>query len=230
MDKKKILDLIKLEVLRCLNDKDYENLQSLKVEEIEFPWKELGDYQNLIALLPLSLELQYPSNELKNKTAMKLYDIRDQIKAKLDARKAQEIPEPSAEEISLSVENVEEIEAAEQIEVEEKVLVEVEEGVQFLSDESITKKEESLGFVSDFKDKDDSENLSRHITDDVSSKQPPKPVVEKEMIEKVVKEYIKSHLEREHESLRSNINKNKILSIVLFVISLLLIVALFIIK
>ena len=230
MDKKKTLDLIKLEVLRCLSDKDNENLQSLKAEEIEFPWKELGDYQNLITLLPLSLELEYPSNELKNKTARKLYDIRDQIKAKLDARKAQELPEAPAEEISLSVENVEEIQPEEQIEVEEKVLVEVEEGVQFVSDGSQTKKEESLGFVSNFKEQKEPENLFHQTTIDVETKQPSKPAAEKELIEKVVKDYIKSHLEREHESLRSNINKNKILSIVLFFISLLLIVALFIIK
>jgi len=230
MDKKKIVDLIKLEVLRCLSEKDNESLQSLKVEEIEFPWKELGDYQNLIALLPLSLELDHPSNELKNKTAMKLYDIRDQIKAKIDARKAQELPEVPAAELSLSVESVEVIEPAEQIEVEEKVLVEVEEGVQFISDEPLAAKEQSFGFVSDFKGKDESETLSHHTNDEISAKQPPKPVTEKEMIEKVVKDFIKTHMEREHESLRSNINKNKILSIVLFVISLLLIVALFIIK
>jgi len=230
MDKKKIVDLIKLEVLSCLSEKDNESLQSLKVEEIEFPWKELGDYQNLIALLPLSLELDHPSNELKNKTAMKLYDIRDQIKAKIDAKKAQELPEVSAEEISLSVENVEEMEPEEQIEVEEKVLVEVEEGVQFLSDELPAAKEQSPGFISDFKEQEAPENLFHQTTTDVEIKQPSKPVAEKEMIEKVVKDYIKFHMEREHESLRSNINKNKILSIVLFVISLLLIVALFIIK
>ena len=230
MDKKKIVDLIKLEVLRCLNEKDNESLQSLKVEEIEFPWKELGDYQNLIAFLPLSLNLDYPSNELKNKTAMKLYDIRDQIKAKIDVKKAQEIPEPQVEEISLSVESAEDIEPAEQIEVEEKVLIEAEEGVQFIPDESLEGKEQSFGFVSDFKDKDEPKNIFQPTKNDVYTKQPPKPIVEKEMIEKVVKDFIKSHLEREHESLRSNINKNKILSIVLFVISLLLIAALFIIK
>ena len=230
MDKKKIVDLIKLEVLHCLSEKDNESLQTLKVEEIEFPWKELGDYQNLIALLPLSLELDHPSNELKNKTAMKLYDIRDQIKAKIDARKAQELPEVPAEEITLAVENVEEIEPEEQIEVEEKVLVEVEEGVQFLSDEPPAAKEQSPGFVSDFKEQEAPENLFHQNTTDVETKQPAKPLAEKEMIEKVVKDYIKSHMEREHESLRSHINKNKILSIVLFVISLLLIVALFIIK
>lgn len=229
MEKKKILDLIKLEVLRCLNSKDFENLQSFKAEKNEFPWVELGGYQNLIAFLPLSLELEYPSNELKNKTAKKLYDIRDQIKEKINAKKVQEIPEPPVEEISLSVENVEEIESAEQIEVEEKVLVE-EDGFQFESDESQAGKEQSFGLVSDFKNKEESGNLFRQATSDVETKQPPKPAAEKDIIEKVVKDFIKSHLEREHESLRTNINKNKILSIIFFVISLILIVALFVIK
>ena len=230
MDKKKTIDLIKLEVLSCLSDKDRENLQSLKAEGNEFPWKDLGDYQNLIALLPLTLELEYPSNELKNKTAIKLYSIRDQIKAKIDAKKPHEIPTPQAEEISLSLEDEEKIEPAEQVEVEEKVLVEVEEGVQYGSDESLAGKKENLGSVSSFKEKEESRNLFQQVTADIETKHPSKTVVDKEMIEKVVKDFMKFHLEREHESLRSNIKKNRILSLVLFVISLLLIIALFIIK
>ena len=69
-DKKKSLDLIKLEVLGCLTDKDKDNLQSLKAAGDEFPWKELGDFQNLLAFLPLTLELKYPATDLKDKTAI----------------------------------------------------------------------------------------------------------------------------------------------------------------
>lgn len=229
MEKKKILDLIKLEVLRCLNDKDKANLESIKAEGNDFPWKELGDYQNLSALLPISLELKYPASDMKDKTAMKLYNIRELIKAKIDAKKALEAPEPPVEEISFPVENIQEVETAEQIEVEEKVLVEVEEGVQYSSNESMNNKDDSYRFVGKFKGKSEVENPFRKAVE-IETKEPPKAVVDKELVEKIARDYIKSHLERELETLRSTVNKNKILSFILFVISLLLIVALFFIK
>jgi len=229
MEKKKILDLIKLEVLRCLNDKDKANLESIKAEGNDFPWKELGDYQNLSALLPISLELKYPASDMKDKTAMKLYNIRELIKAKIDAKKALEAPEPPVEEISFPVENIQEVETAEQIEVEEKVLVEVEEGVQYSSNESMNNKDDSYRFVGKFKGKSEVENPFRKAVE-IETKEPPKAVVDKELVEKIARDYIKSHLERELETLRSTINKNKILSFILFVVSLLLIIALFFIK
>ena len=60
MDKKKSLDLIKLEVLGCLNEKDRENLLAMKAEVVDFPWKELGDYQNLSSLFQYHLSLNTP--------------------------------------------------------------------------------------------------------------------------------------------------------------------------
>jgi hypothetical protein len=229
MEKKKILDLIKLEVLRCLNDKDKANLQSIKAEGNDFPWKELGEYQNLSSLLPISLELKYPASDLKDKTAMKLYNIRELIKAKIDAKKALEAPEPLVEEISFPVENIQEVETAEQIEVEEKVLVEVEEGVQYNSSGSMSNKDDSFRFVSKYKGKSELENPFRQAAE-IEIKEPPKAVVDKELVEKIARDYIKSHLERDLENLRSTVNKNKILSIILFVVALLLIVASFFIK
>ena len=229
MEKKKIVDLIKLEVLQCLTEKDRENLQSLKDEGSEFLWKELGEYQNLLALLPTSLELKYAASELKDKTAMKLYNIRDQIKAKVDAKKAQEAPPPPVEEISLSLEDIKEPEPTEQIEVEEKVLVEVEEGGQFAGNESLLSKDESFRFVSKFKDKKESQNLFRESID-LETKESPKAVVDKEQVEKIARDYLKSHLERELETLRKSNNKNRLLSFILFVVSLILIAAIFVIK
>lgn len=229
MEKKKILDLIKLEVLHCLNDKDKANLQSIKAEGTDFPWKEFGDYQNLSSLLPISLELKYPASDLKDKTAMKLYNIRELIKAKIDAKKALEAPEPPVEEVSFQVENIQEVETAEQIEVEEKVLVEVEEGVQYNSNESMINKDDSFRFVSKYKGKSEVENPFRQAAE-METKEPPKAVVDKELVEKIARDYIKSHLERELETLRSTVNKNKMLSFILFVVSLLLIAAMFFIK
>jgi len=231
-DKKKSIDLIKLEVLGCLTDKDKDNLQSMKAAGDEFPWKELGNYQNLIAFLPLTLELKYPASELKDKTAMKLYSIRDQIKAKIDAKKAKEMPPPTepVEEITVT-EQEEEIEIreepeetilTEQIEVEEKVFAEVEAGVSLTAENPVTKKEEPFRFVNKSKEKSEQEIFLRQ-PDEVEVSDPPKPVIEKELIEKIVRDYTKTYLARELESIRKTVDKNKLLSIIFFVVSVVLV-------
>jgi len=110
MDKKKAVYLIKLEVLGCINKEDSDTLRLSKENDENFPFKELGEYQNLIALLPSTLMLEFPSNELKDKVAMKLYSIREEIKAKVEARKAAEEPLELVEEEKVNLEEVEEIE------------------------------------------------------------------------------------------------------------------------
>ena len=229
MDKKKSLDLIKLEVLSCLNDKDRETLQSLKENESEFPWKELGDYQNLVAILPVVLETKYPENDLKDKTAMKLYNIREEIKAKIEIKKAMLAPVAAVEEVILSPESTEDIVIAEQIEVEEKVFVEVEEGISFTAEESIKPKDDAFRIVSKFKEKSESEIPLRQNYES-AVKEPVKTVLDKDVVEKIIKDYVKSHLEKEFESLRKKINTNKMLSFILFVVSLILIIAIYFIK
>ena len=224
MEKKKIVDLIKLEVLSCLSDKDRDNLQSLKTEGSEFPWKTLGDYQNLIAFLPLVLELKYPANDLKDRTAMKLYSIRDQIKAKIDAKKALENPVQPEVEFSESIVNTEEVVMTEQIEVEESVLAEVEEGVQFSNVNSATGKDDAFRFVSKFKEKSEQEELIRQ-TAEIVAREAPKAVIDKELVEKIARDFLKSHLERELESIRKTVGKNKILTFILFIVSVILIIA-----
>lgn len=235
MDKKKSLDLIKLEVLGCLSDKDKESLQAMRAEGNEFPWKELGDYQNLIAIMPLALELKYPATDLKDKTAMKLYSIRDQIKAKIDAKKALEMPSEPEIEIS-SVEEEIEIEehleekiVTEQIEVEEKVFAEVEEGVQFNVGSPATGKEETFRLVSKFKEKNELENSFRQAVE-TETKEPVKTVVDKDLVEKIAREIIKNSLGREVESLNNTIKKNRMLSFILFAFLFILLLVMFFIK
>jgi hypothetical protein len=228
MDKKKSIDLIKLEVLGCLTDKDKENLQKFKDEGGEFPWKEQGDYQNLIAMLPLSLELKHPANELKDKTAMKLYSIRDQIKAKIDSKKASEMPtepieviEDAVQEFEFNEETVANL-ASEQIEIEEKEFAEVEESYSVDAEAALGKKEPTR-FPSKYKEKSKTESLFRQ-PEETETKEIVKPTIDKEAIEKITREYIKSHTEKEIISLKKSMNKNKILSFILFVIAVILIV------
>ena len=234
MDKKKSIDFIKLEVLGCLNAKDKENLRILKDEGGEVPWKEWGEYQNLAAMIPISLELKHPANELKDKTAMKLYSIRDEIKVKIDAKKAAEMPAEPAELVTETVEEIEMQEgspesiSAGDIEIEEKEFAEV--GEDFSPDaEAALGKKEPARFSSKYKEKSETDSYFKQ-PDEVVTKEPVKTVVDKELIEKITREFIKSHLDRELQPLKESVNKNKILSFILFAVAVILIAVTYFLK
>jgi hypothetical protein len=200
MEKKKLIELIKLEVLDCLNKADEETLRLSKEVDSDFPWKELGEYQNLAALLPVALPIEFPVSELKDKVALKLYNMRDEIKAKLDAKK---IPE----EIPVLQEVKEEI---------------VEEEIQ-LDEINIIAEEEEVAQVT-VANKFEQKRIAEEVKADLRSK----VTFDKELVEKTVKEYLKSHFEPELKSIKSDIKRNLIISIVLFAISLILIAILFV--
>jgi len=61
---KEVLDLIKLEALGCLSSKERTIINKIRKNDPEFLWKELGEYQNLTALLSASIPIQKPGNEL----------------------------------------------------------------------------------------------------------------------------------------------------------------------
>jgi len=205
MEKKKAIELIKLEVLYCLNESDSEALRISKEVDADFPWKELGEYQNLVALLPVALALEFPISELKDKVALKLYNMRDEIKAKLDAKKAlEEPPAPIVEE--------------EEIVVDEEITVD---------DINVSIQEEDSARVVSVAEKIEHKRMAEEIA--VKTDLRSKVTFDKELVEKTVKEYLKSHFEPELRSIRKDIKRNFIISLVLFVISLALIVALFLI-
>jgi hypothetical protein len=195
MEKKKLIELIKLEVLDCLNNADAETLRLSKEVDSDFPWKELGEYQNLAALLPVALPIEFPVSELKDKVALKLYNMRDEIKAKLDAKK-------TPEEVPVLQEVVEEM---------------VEEEIQ-LDEINIRDQEEEVAQVS-VANKFEQKRIAEEIKADLRSK----VTFDKELVEKTVKEYLKSHFEPELKSINAGIKRNLIISIVLFAISLILI-------
>jgi hypothetical protein len=51
-------------------------------EDKNFPWQELGHYQNLVAFLPTLLDIEVPEPEVKDNVARKLYELGEKIKAK----------------------------------------------------------------------------------------------------------------------------------------------------
>jgi hypothetical protein len=202
MEKKKAIDLIKLEVLDCLNNGDAETLRLSKQVDSDFPWKELGEYQNLAAFLSVALPLEFPVSELKDKVALKLYNMRDEIKAKLDAKKKLEEPPVLVEE--------EEIIVDEEITIDEINVPVIEEEIAPVA---------IAGRIE-----------QKRIAEDVSIKTElrNKAAFDKELVEKTVKEYIKSHIEPELKSIRNSIKRNFIISLALFAISIILIVILFV--
>jgi hypothetical protein len=201
MEKKKAIDLIKLEVLDCLNNADAETLSLSKEVDSDFPWKELGEYQNLAAFLSVALPLEFPVSELKDNVALKLYNMRDEIKAKLDAKKKLEAPPVLIEEEEEIIE--------EEIKVDEINVPVIEEEISLLpiSGRIEQKRTEEISAKSDLRNK---------VTFD------------KELVEKTVKEYFKSHFEPELRSIRNSVKRNFFISLALFAISLILIVILFV--
>jgi len=76
MDKSRNIELIILEVLGCLDDKDRKTLQVMKETDENFPWKVLAEYQNLSALLPSILNIaNLPSSRAKEIMVKKLQGL-----------------------------------------------------------------------------------------------------------------------------------------------------------
>ncbi len=63
---KKVIDLIKLEAIGRLSPEEKEFLTNQKIEDPEFPWALLGEYQNLVALLSSVVVPEKPLKDLSN--------------------------------------------------------------------------------------------------------------------------------------------------------------------
>lgn len=72
MDKQKEIELVKLEVLGCVDENEIKNLRVMKENDDNFPWKELAQYQNLVSLLPSMLITETPSPRAKDNMVRKL--------------------------------------------------------------------------------------------------------------------------------------------------------------
>lgn len=76
MDRRSYIELIMLEVLGCLDEKNQKNLQLMKETDENFPWKDLGRYQNFVAFLPLILKsADVPSASSKDIMVNKLNQL-----------------------------------------------------------------------------------------------------------------------------------------------------------
>jgi len=211
MENKKGIELIKLEVLGCISEKDSESLLKMKENDDNFPWKTLAEYQNLVSLLPLTLTLNFPDNDLKDKTATKLYKIRDEIKAKLDAKKPKETP---AEQV-----------VEKKSDAKEVVLEEVPEEIQIKEEEISLDEDKSVNVQTSPQEKTFTET-SKYETENKSNITS-KAVPDRELMEKIIRDYFKTYIEKELSTLKQGMKKTRLLSLALFAFAIILIVVLY---
>ncbi|MDP2365990.1 MAG: hypothetical protein Q8M94_19735 [Ignavibacteria bacterium] len=127
IDEQKIISMLQAKALGCLDAEDDKELQSFIDEGHLFPWDEFGVYQNTASLLPLALQLEIPDSELKDKVALKLIKLRDELRAKKLLEEEKQQVEQAEELIEEEVdENVEEFTSAEEPFIDSPIEVEPE--------------------------------------------------------------------------------------------------------
>jgi hypothetical protein len=77
-----INDLLYAYSLGCLDSDDYQELINFLNNGEEFNPQDLGEYQNLVSLLPSILPIEIPDPQLKDNVARKLYSLKDVIPSK----------------------------------------------------------------------------------------------------------------------------------------------------
>jgi RNA polymerase sigma-70 factor (ECF subfamily) len=205
--KNTLIEQIKAHVIGCLNSDELSALNTVMETDENFPWKELGEYQNLAAMLPAALEIELPVTGLKDKVARKLYSIKDEILAK---QKKELPPEELIEEIA-------------EIKEEKKLPPPLkEEGISF--------KERDLSRIHIPSRPDiDYTTEERSLRPDLKSKHSAAKteIIDKEAIERTVKEYISTHYQAELELIQKGIKRNFLVSIAFIVVVLILMVLMF---
>jgi len=82
IDEQNIIGMLQAKALGCLDVEDNKKLQEFIDKGYVFPWDELGNYQNVASLIPLALELEQPDVELKDRVALKLIKLSEQLRIK----------------------------------------------------------------------------------------------------------------------------------------------------
>ncbi len=208
MDRNKAIDLIKAKTIGCLTkDEDAEFKEYIESGE-DFPWDILGEYQNLTAMLPILLQVEVPDSELKDNVARKLYKIIEELKAKQQAE-VTPVPETETAEV--------EPESETEQKVEEAFL---EEPVKFSVDDDSSLDEPDLSPVITESSMDLS--LAEQDVEERSKREKTEKIVDEKLERQKTIEYIDTYHKKEMAALERASKKNKLLSTILFVISLIL--------
>lgn len=148
IDEQKILGLLQAKALGCLDPSD-ENLLSEFINAGHlFPWDELGALQSVASLLPISLPLELPDPLLKDKIALRLIKLTEEIRAQKiieeEKQKQQETepvltqePEFAEEEFEQVVEETKEPEeTTQELQSEEETIIEVKTEIPDIVEEN----------------------------------------------------------------------------------------------
>jgi protein TonB len=77
MNKQELTELIQLYSAGCIKKQDLQKLRSPMQEDQNFPWLELSEYQNLVALLPVILKKEEPTVNARNKVVYKMNELEE---------------------------------------------------------------------------------------------------------------------------------------------------------
>jgi protein TonB len=75
MDRLNKIELIQLYTAGCISQPDKIILKSLMKNDENFPWSELAEFQNLIAILPSTINPETPSQDVKEEILMKMNKV-----------------------------------------------------------------------------------------------------------------------------------------------------------
>lgn len=90
-----VYGLLHAYALGCLNNESFKELKNYFRSGQSFEWSELGEFQNLAAMLPSILNIEPPPHQLKDKVARKLYRIREERRKTLvDLHKITQLSTP----------------------------------------------------------------------------------------------------------------------------------------
>ena len=127
IDEQKVFGMLQAKALGCLDEDENKDLQSFIDDGHLFPWEELGVYQNTASLLPLTLQLEIPDPELKDKVALKLIKLSDELRSKKTLEEEKQKVDQTEELIEEDVdENVNEFTGIQEPYIEPPIEVEPE--------------------------------------------------------------------------------------------------------
>lgn len=89
MADQQIREMISAYAAGCLDVDNFINFKEYLISDGDLPYGELGELQNVIALLALTQDLEQPPVALKASVAKKLISLKGEIKEKLKAEKSQ---------------------------------------------------------------------------------------------------------------------------------------------
>lgn len=197
MDRNKSVDLIKSYVLGCLNPEVEKGLKSYMEDTENFPWQELGQYQNLVAMLPLNLSLETPGAEVKANISRKISELRAEQES---AKQVEEVM--TSDQILLD--DDQQVVFYESTQETPEMFEEVSENTEVLIEENMAAKE-TLAPLKRKAEKIETGMPKTAEEHRRGSKM--RDVLDKDEVEKMIKEYIDAYYLKMFEDMREESKK-----------------------